>query len=159
MTGVALPAPVLASIREAAVRAYPDECCGLLLSREGGDGAGPRQVVAAAPVENRSQENRRRRFVIPAPELKDAEERAAREHRSVTGFYHSHPDHPARPSEFDRDHAWPWYTYLVVAVGPGPVAGPIGAFELDAERREFVEVPLSVAPTEAPTPSAPTDRR
>jgi proteasome lid subunit RPN8/RPN11 len=155
VTRVALPAPVLEAIREAALAAYPDECCGLLLSPEGAAEPDLRRVVAVAPAENRSPENRRRRFVIPAAELKGAEERAARDRRLVTGFYHSHPDHPARPSEFDRDHAWPWYTYLVVAVRPGPVAGPVGAFELDAERREFFEIPLSVVPSEATPAAAP----
>ena len=36
--------------------------------------------------------------------------------RLVLGFYHSHPDHPARPSEYDRQHAWPFYSYVIVAI-------------------------------------------
>ncbi len=151
MTGVSIPEAVLGSIRAAAQAAYPDECCGLLLSPERGDPTDPREVVAVAAAENRAEEGKRRRFVIPAPELKAAEERAARDGRVVSGFYHSHPDHPARPSEFDRDHAWPWYTYLVVSVRDGRAIDPVGAFELDPERREFFEVPLSVRrPPEVP---------
>jgi proteasome lid subunit RPN8/RPN11 len=147
VTAVSVSGAVLASIRSAAVTAYPDECCGFLLSPE--EGAGPtaeRRVIAASPSENRAPEGRRRRFVIPASELRSAEENASRDGRVVSGFYHSHPDHPAQPSEFDRDHAWPWYTYLVVSVLGGRAVEPVGAFELDPDRREFFEVPLSVQP-------------
>lgn len=63
----------------------------------------------------------------------------------VSGFYHSHPDHPAKPSAFDTEHAGPWYTYPVVSVEPG---GPreVGAFELDAEHQRFHLCPLEVLP-------------
>ncbi len=60
----------------------------------------------------------------------------------VGGFYHSHPDHPALPSEFDRDHAWPWYSYLILGV-TGTTEGPLAAFELDPESGLFVPTRLA----------------
>ena len=63
----------------------------------------------------------------------------------VAGFYHSHPDHPARPSAFDEEHAWPWYTYLVLSV-TADATPALGAFELDADTGRFHEVPLEIVP-------------
>ncbi len=157
MNRLELPRPVLDTIRTAALESYPEECCGLLLSEADGVSAPgiPRRVVAAEPSPNLYDGERRRRFVIPASELRAAEERADRQGRVISGFYHSHPDHPARPSEFDREHAWPWYAYLVIAVRGDGSAGPVGVFELDAERREFLEVPLTVVPPEEPARGSP----
>ncbi|MGI0128546.1 MAG: Mov34/MPN/PAD-1 family protein, partial [Thermoplasmata archaeon] len=92
---------------------------------------------------------RRRRFEIRPEELRAMDERLDGGPDSVVGFYHSHPDHPARPSEFDRDHAWPWYLYLVQSVERGR-AGAVGVFELDPERREFEEVTLELRSRDSP---------
>ena len=54
----------------------------------------------------------------------------------MLGIYHSHPDDPARPSEYDRDHAWPWYSYLILAVGRG-AAGDLNAWQLRDDRTGF----------------------
>ena len=64
----------------------------------------------------------------------------------MVGFYHSHPDHPALPSPFDEEHAWPWYSYLVLAVDHG-TPGALGGFELDPDRRTFHEVRVRVLPS------------
>jgi proteasome lid subunit RPN8/RPN11 len=71
----------------------------------------------------------------------------------VSGFYHSHPDHPALPSAFDTEHAWPWYTYVVVSVDAHGVRG-VGAFELDAERQRFLPCELAVDALRAVEPGA-----
>lgn len=86
---------------------------------------------------------RGRRFVILPEELRRFETSLERTGESLVGFYHSHPDHPAVPSLFDQEHAWPWYSYLVLSVEHGR-AGEIGVFELSAEDRRFSPVPWSV---------------
>jgi proteasome lid subunit RPN8/RPN11 len=55
---------------------------------------------------------------------------------AIIGFYHSHPDHPARPSDFDREHAWPFYSYVIVSVATGRAAG-MASWVLDETTRLF----------------------
>ncbi|HLM70694.1 MAG TPA: M67 family metallopeptidase [Thermoplasmata archaeon] len=153
MTAVELPEDLVSAMRGFAEEAYPEECCGFLLSPpQPGGTSTRRRVVAIEPAPNVSDGERRRRFVISPAELRAAEERAGRAGREVSGFYHSHPDHPARPSEFDQDHAWPWYSYLVLSVRGDGEPGDLGAFELDPERREFHDVTLAVLPREGGEP-------
>jgi proteasome lid subunit RPN8/RPN11 len=99
----------------------------------------PRSILATIRASNEFDGERRRRFVIRPQELRAAERSVESSGRVVVGFYHSHPDHPARPSQFDQDHAWPWYTYVVVAVTSSSVAAT-AAFELDPDSRTFHEV-------------------
>jgi proteasome lid subunit RPN8/RPN11 len=125
-----------ASIRRHGETAYPDECCGFLLGR---DASSPRQVVRLEPAENAREDSaRRRRFLIP-PERFLLVERAARaEGLAIVGFYHSHPDAPARPSDFDTEHAWPLYSYLIVSVLGGR-AESLSSWRLAEDRSGFAE--------------------
>jgi proteasome lid subunit RPN8/RPN11 len=132
---------------------YPEECCGYLVAREDAPSPdAPRTILSALPAPNEFEGERRRRFLLRPEELRTAERRLEGTGQIVAGFYHSHPDHPARPSLFDQEHAWPWYSYLVLAVNSGRV-GEAHAFELDPDASEFREVPLLVegAPKEAST--------
>lgn len=131
---------------------YPDECCGFLVAPpDPPEEGGPRGIVTALPAPNEFEGERRRRFLVRPEELRAVERRLEGTGRVVAGFYHSHPDHPARPSLFDQEHAWPWYTYLVLAVTARGV-GETRAFELDADSAKFREVPLIVeAPEDRPT--------
>lgn len=99
------------AIRAHAVRDYPDECCGVMLGKVEND---IKIVQEIRPIENTHEDGHERRFQISAEALfrLDREERAGGP--KVLGFYHSHPDHPARPSEYDRDHAATWYSYVIV---------------------------------------------
>jgi proteasome lid subunit RPN8/RPN11 len=98
---------------------YPHECCGALLGRDGDagrDGLGAREVVDLVPLENRRNDSPRNRFEVTPEDVRMAE-KAARERKiDLIGWYHSHPDCAAVPSEFDREHAWPWYSYIIVSV-------------------------------------------
>lgn len=146
MRAVHLPEPLVAEIRRHARETYPDECCGFLIA--GADPTapnGPRSIVATERAPNEFEGERRRRFVIRAEELRSAENALGGTDRVVAGFYHSHPDHPARPSAFDQAHAWPWYTYVVVSVSATD-AHAIGAFELDPDSGVFREVTLVTTP-------------
>lgn len=102
-------------IRQAAEEAYPDECCGFLIGQAGN---GVRTVTRIQESVNERTDSLRNRFLIGPQEMLRTE-RELREGESVLGFFHSHPEAPARPSEYDRTHAWPWYSYLIVAVRQG----------------------------------------
>ncbi len=123
---------------------YPEECCGFLVAKEEPSSEdGTRRIVRVAPMENRVEGARGRRFVILPDDLRRFEDSLDGTDEVLVGFYHSHPDHPALPSRFDQEHAWPWYTYIVLAVDHGK-AGELGAFELGAEDRRFSPVPWAI---------------
>ncbi len=103
-------------IRDHGAKDYPHECCGAMLGAETDAG---REVTALFPLINRRDDSPRNRFSITPEDFRQAEREAADRGLDLIGWYHSHPDHPARPSEFDREHAWPWYSYVIVSVALG----------------------------------------
>ena len=107
-----------ARIRAHGVETYPHECCGALLGRDA-EGDAAREVKSLLPLANRRNDSPRNRFELTAEDVRLAEKTAKDEGLELLGWYHSHPDAPARPSEFDRDHAWPWYSYIIVSVQKG----------------------------------------
>jgi proteasome lid subunit RPN8/RPN11 len=111
----------LSRITQHCQTAYPNEACGILLGLVEN---GTRTVVDVMPTGNaREEADQRNRYLIPPESLLEGELLAEERGLEVIGYFHSHPDHPARPSEFDREHAWPWYSYLIVSVlGGKPVA-------------------------------------
>jgi proteasome lid subunit RPN8/RPN11 len=78
-----------------------------------------KSVVDLRPVENSREDSRQTRYLIDPRDLFQAEKEAHSRGLDIVGVYHSHPDHPARPSEFDREHAFPWYSYIIVRVAGG----------------------------------------
>jgi len=94
---------------------YPEECCGFLIGAD----HDVRRVYRVIPAQNINQDSRRTRYNIDPRELIRADEEARRLNLAVVGIYHSHPDVPAQPSQFDLEHAWPWYSYLVLSVENG----------------------------------------
>jgi proteasome lid subunit RPN8/RPN11 len=119
------------------VRTYPEECCGGLL---GSRNNGAVRVLRAEPVPNRQREQRERRYAIEPGDYLRLERVAAEEGLSLVGIYHSHPDHPAVPSEFDREHALPYFHYLIVAVEAGR-AGEVACWVLSEDRGTFARAP------------------
>ena len=101
------------SIRAHGAAGYPHEICGALLGRESGEG---REVAAIFPLPNQREDSPQNRFVIAPLDVLRADAAAREQKLDLVGWYHSHPDHPARPSEFDREHAWPWYSYIILSV-------------------------------------------
>jgi proteasome lid subunit RPN8/RPN11 len=125
-------------IEEEGVQTYPNECCGIMIGRDMSDGACTRRIVERLePMQNVfDPEQQRRRFAVDPLALMRAEKSAAEAGQLVLGFYHSHPDHPARPSEYDREHAWPFYSYVIVSIAQGqPV--DMTSWVLDEESRSF----------------------
>ncbi len=131
----------LAAIKANAERAYPHEGCGLLLGRQVD---GHKIVQEVLPVENaREAAAQHNRYLIPPEAVMQGEQLAAQKGLDVIGFFHSHPDHPARPSEFDREHAWPWYAYVITSVEQGR-AGRTAAWMLTDDRTLFNPQELQV---------------
>ena len=126
-----------AEIRAHGERDYPHECCGLLLGQFNANGL--KSVAEIYPISNaREEAAKRNRFLIRPEELIKGEQYAARKNLEVIGFYHSHPDHPAVPSAYDLEHAWPTYSYIVVAVAAGQ-ARDLRSWEMRVDRSQFDE--------------------
>ncbi len=125
---LALTSELAQKIRTYGAETYPHECCGALLGRDLGatetmaaESAKlpSREILALFPLVNRRDDSPRNRFSVTSEDVRDAEKAAREKGIDVVGWYHSHPDHPAKPSEYDRDHAWPWYSYIIVSVANG----------------------------------------
>jgi proteasome lid subunit RPN8/RPN11 len=110
-------------IRRHGAETYPNECCGALLGRDADAESEPatlvRRVLGLFPLVNRREDSPCNRFSVSGEDVREADKVARSEGLDVIGWYHSHPDHPARPSEYDREHAWPWYSYIIVSVLDG----------------------------------------
>ncbi len=130
---ITLDPKALEAIREHGHQAYPEECCGALL---GTAGNGSARVERIARMENARRDERRRRFVIEPLEYARVERQADAESLSVLGFYHSHPDHPAVPSKYDRENGLPFFHYVVLSVGAG-VPGEAASYVLSEDRGAF----------------------
>src|SRR5256885_14853456 len=126
----------LSTMRAHGERDYPFECCGLMLGRFEGDG---KRVSETYPISNaREEEAKRNRFLIRPEELVRGEKYAREQGLDVVGFYHSHPDDAAVPSQYDLEHAWPTYSYIVVAVDKGRAAD-LRSWEMESDRSQFNE--------------------
>ncbi|HEY6580337.1 MAG TPA: M67 family metallopeptidase [Rubrobacter sp.] len=125
-------------IHEHAREAYPEECAGALV---GMDSGGVRIVVDVWQAENTHEDERSRRFLIEPLAVKRLEERAEEKDMGLLGFYHSHPDHPAEPSEYDREHAWPGYSYVIASVS-GENVEDMRSWTLRDDRSGYDEEPI-----------------
>lgn len=130
-----LPRTVIEAIENQAIDAYPNECCGAFLGKE-------RKVSRAIAIPNTAAEEPRRRYFIDPMEYLRVEKEARASDEEFLAIYHSHPDHPARPSQYDLDHAWPGIDYVIAAVTSRGVED-ITAWRLDARHTRFEEVRLS----------------
>jgi proteasome lid subunit RPN8/RPN11 len=120
---------ILEEIRAHGVDTYPYECCGALIAKDG-------RVVEAFRLPNTTGAGARRRFRIGPDDYRQAEARATAAGGVLAGFYHSHPDHPARPSQHDLEQAWPNLLYVIITVAAG-APGEITAWRLRDDRSGF----------------------
>jgi proteasome lid subunit RPN8/RPN11 len=140
-------------IRQHGAETYPHECCGALLGRdseadaagspEQGDRTPPREILALFPLVNRRDDSPRNRFSVTSEDVRAAEKAGREQGLDVVGWYHSHPDHPAQPSQYDRDHAWPWYSYIIVSVANGEPQY-MTSWRLNDDRAEFTLEDLEI---------------
>ena len=138
---IAIGEKQLTEIREHGVRDYPYECCGLLLGRFAEEG---KIVQETYPISNAREESaKRNRFLIEPQELMRGERYARARDLEVVGFYHSHPDSPAVPSQYDLEHAWPAYSYIIVSTSAGQ-ANDLFSWEQEPDRSRFNQEILSI---------------
>jgi proteasome lid subunit RPN8/RPN11 len=126
-------------IRRHGEAAYPAECCGALIGRVEGEA---REVVRLEPAVNRRTDDPHRYLIAP-DDLRRLEHEVRAAGMEIVGYYHSHPDHPAAPSRFDAEHAWPWYSYLIVRVDRGRGA-EMASWVLDDAQPVMHPEPLDV---------------
>ena len=123
------------SIREFGEQEYPNECCGLLFGKINSDNS--KEITEILPISNaQNEENRYNRFLITPKDMIKGELYARKHNVDIIGFYHSHPDHPAKPSQFDLEHAWPVYSYIITSVINGK-ADVMTSWLLSSNRAKF----------------------
>ncbi|MEA2693959.1 MAG: hypothetical protein QOJ16_3346 [Acidobacteriota bacterium] len=127
----------LQAIGHHASASYPEECCGVLIGHAA-DRDTATVVERILSVGNEREDSRHNRYVISPETILAAQKEARGLGLDIVGYYHSHPDHPARPSDFDRDHAWPGLSYLIVAVERGRVV-EARSWRLTDDRESFDE--------------------
>ena len=121
-----------------ALSAFPDECCGFLFGEEAAD---ERIITVIRVVNNAKEGDKRRRFEIAPEDYVRAERFADENGLQLLGVYHSHPNHPAIPSEHDREAAQPYFSYIIISVINNEWAGT-RSWRLNDEQR-FEEETIS----------------
>jgi proteasome lid subunit RPN8/RPN11 len=136
---------------------YPEECCGLLVGQRSGD---TKTLIEVLPTENswggeaedtfqssegsaQRKSSKRNRFSIAPIVMLKAQKDARDRNLDIIGIFHSHPDYPAVPSEFDRAIAWQQYSYIIVSVQQGK-ACDLKSWTLDDDQQFQPEEILTV---------------
>jgi proteasome lid subunit RPN8/RPN11 len=116
--------PLREGMRRMGESAYPYEGCGILIGRPGS----PAEVTEVRGATNtRGPEDRGRdRYLMDPADIMRAQRDADDDGLDIVGFWHTHPDHPSRPSQYDADHAWPGYVYVIISVQQGHAASEQG---------------------------------
>lgn len=140
---ITLSKTLLSEIQAHGVDTYPDECCGAMLGKMNYD-TGEKHTQKLVKIENNSDENKKRRFAISADDYKFLEATAKAEGLDLLGFYHSHPDHPAKPSETDLKFAWPIFSYIIQSIIKKE-ATDVFSYELDLDTQQFKDETLIVS--------------
>lgn len=124
---------LLDEMRRHGEETFPDECCGFLIGNCTDE---VKTVEEVWRTENEMATSKETRFLISPEAYMDAEKQAREKGQQVLGFYHSHPDHPARPSVHDLEQAWPWYSYVIVSVNDGR-AEEVTSWVMKDDRTQF----------------------
>jgi proteasome lid subunit RPN8/RPN11 len=151
MNPLRLSQTLLDQIRAHGEAHYPNEGAGLLLGRLDEEA---RLVTRLVPLQNEFNENERHhRYMITPRAMLDAQTLADSLDLDILGVFHSHPDHPAEPSEFDRQWALPWFSYLITRIQAGR-AEESRTWRLSEDRHRFEEQPLDIQAQNQPTQEA-----
>lgn len=126
------------SMQEHALATYPEECCGFMFGSFKDDMV---IVDCIKVVKNNHPDLRSRRFIISPEDYIHAEKYADENGLALVGVYHSHPNHPALPSETDRLAAMPGFTYVIYSIMDGKPAD-VSAWELEEDRSKFSTVEI-----------------
>lgn len=136
MSSLSLSPTLRAELAALASGGYPYESCGVLIGQRAAERTAVTELTHAR---NRNSERAADRFDLDPEDLMRADRRAREAGLEIVGIWHTHPDHPACPSETDRQNAWPDWSYLIVSVNDG-VAGEVRSWRLNCEH--FVEEEL-----------------
>jgi proteasome lid subunit RPN8/RPN11 len=129
-----IPPNLFEEIQDYAVTSYPEEAAGIMIGYEHN---GDRYITNLLKLVNAREESaRRNRYLITAEDMLRGEKEAELLGLNIVGIFHSHPDHPAVPSEYDREWAVPWYSYIITSVHKG-VAHQSKSWRLDDDRSVF----------------------
>jgi len=144
-TTVSISTGLAERIRKHGAETYPHECCGALLGRDPDSGGGKRlrEVLDCLPLANRREDSPNNRFSIAPLDVIEADRVAQARGIELIGWYHSHPDHPAKPSEYDRNHAWPWFSYIIVSVRAG-VPEEMTSWRLNDDRSAYAQETVEI---------------
>ena len=140
MTAINITHEIIEAFLSHGEKDYPHECCGFIL---GGFKVEESIGIEYMPAPNIKEENRERRFLIDPMAYQKAEDEADERGLSVISIVHSHPDHPDKPSEFDREHAWPGFSYIIISVQKGN-AESYRSWQLNADRNFFIEENIKI---------------
>ena len=136
-----IPKEILRAIHQHGEEAYPEEGAGLLLGKAQGEA---KRVEKVLPLANtREDAARHNRYLLNPQDYLHGEMEADRLGLDVLGVFHSHPDHPNRPSEFDREWAMPWFSYLITSVQQGK-ALESRSWLLAEDRSAFAEEGITI---------------
>jgi proteasome lid subunit RPN8/RPN11 len=135
-----IPAGLLRQIYDHTEASYPYECCGLMVGAMSGEA---RVVHAFRKCKNLNTERARDRYEMDPLDMVKTEREFQGSPWDIIGIYHSHPDHPSRPSQTDTDRAWPDYSYVIVSVLKGTVASA-NSWVLNEGERKFYEEALVI---------------
>jgi proteasome lid subunit RPN8/RPN11 len=134
-----IPRPLLKQIHKHMEETYPHECCGLIIGTTGEKKA----VELFRPCRNLNNERAADRYELDPRDMLVAQREFEEGPWDIIGIYHSHPDHPSKPSQFDTDRAWPGYSYIIGSVSNGSVE-KLQSWELNESERKFYEEPLDI---------------
>lgn len=144
-----IPEDLLNELHTHGENAYPEEGAGFLL---GVDSKGTRDIKSILTLANaREDAARHNRYLLTARDMLYAEQEAARQGLDVVGVFHSHPDHPDQPSEFDREWAMPWFSYLITSVVEARAISS-RSWRLREDRSAFTPEEITIADPEKDLP-------
>ena len=139
---IRLSQKIIGKISNHAIDEFPHECCGFLIGKFNDEQADADEYVSA---KNSVEENKERRFIIDPVEYMQVESRADAQNMSLIGIVHSHPNSPAVPSEFDRNHAFSGFSYIIISVMENEVK-EIRSWRLTEDREKFIEEHIDKQP-------------
>ena len=135
---IEIPSSVLREIYDHTESSYPNECCGLMIGTIDGDSHFVRTFRKCG---NLNTERARDRYEMDPMDMLRTQREFEKGPWDIVGIYHSHPDHPSRPSQTDTDRAWPGYSYVIISVQKGTVA-TANSWLLNEGEKKFYEEPL-----------------
>ena len=140
MSIINLKSTIIKNFMKHAESDYPHECCGFIIGNFTNGGS---LGIEYLPANNTKEKNRERRFLIDPMAYQKAEDEADEQGMSIISIVHSHPDHPDKPSAFDRDHAWPGFSYIIISVKNGKSAS-YRSWQLNENREFFIEETINI---------------